>query len=74
MSYVQTEAIINNEAKSLELNFDFLGAKKKYRARIYQDDENVKTKTWVALKDVEIKKGSKMKLNLLVEQPIGLQK
>ena len=56
--------ITNNEARTLELNFDFLDAKKKYRARIYSDDANVKTKTQVALKDVVIKKGSKLKLDL----------
>lgn len=57
-------SITNNEARILELDFNFLDVKKKYRARMYIDDENVKTKTRVALKDVTIKKGSKMKLNL----------
>jgi alpha-glucosidase len=57
-------SITNNEARILELDFDFLDVKKKYRARMYVDDENVKTKTRVALKDVMVKKGSKMKLNL----------
>lgn len=57
-------SITNTESRSLELSFDFLDAKKKYRARIYSDDENVKTKTKVALKDIVVKKGSKLKLNL----------
>lgn len=56
--------ITNTEARSLELNFDFLDVKKKYRARIYSDDEKVNTKTHVALKDIVIKKGSKLKLDL----------
>jgi len=58
--------ITNNESRTLELNFDFLDAKKKYRARIYSDDENVKTKTRVALNDVVVIKKSKLKLNLKV--------
>lgn len=58
--------ITNNESRTLELNFDFLDAKKKYRARIYSDDENVKTKTRVALNDVVVIKRSKLKLNLKV--------
>lgn len=57
-------SITNNDARNLELNFDFLDAKKKYRARIYSDDANVKTKTQVALKDIVVKKGSKLKLDL----------
>lgn len=57
-------SITNTEARSLELNFDFLDAKKKYKARIYSDDDKVATKTKVALKDVVIKKGSKLKLEL----------
>ena len=57
-------SITNNDARTLELNFDFLDANKKYTARIYSDDENIKTKTQVALKDVVVKKGSKLKLNL----------
>ncbi|MEN9909668.1 MAG: hypothetical protein RLZZ540_2817 [Bacteroidota bacterium] len=57
-------SITNTEARSLELNFDFLDTKKSYKARIYQDDDKVITKTKVALKDVVIKKGSKIKLDL----------
>jgi alpha-glucosidase len=57
-------SITNTEARTLELNFDFLDAKKNYYARMYVDDEKVKTKTKVALKDVTIKKGSKIKLDL----------
>lgn len=57
-------SITNNDARTLELNFDFLEGNKKYKARVYSDDEKVKTKTQVALKDIVIKKGSKLKLNL----------
>lgn len=57
-------SITNKEPRNLELNFDFLDAKKKYRARIYSDDDKVNTKTKVALKDIVIKKGSKLKLDL----------
>lgn len=57
-------SITNNDARTLELNFDFLERNKKYKARVYNDDEKVKTKTQVALKDIVIKKGSKLKLNL----------
>ena len=49
-------SITNNASINLELDFNFQDAKKKYKARIYVDDENVKTKTWIALKDFEIKK------------------
>ncbi|WP_218043691.1 glycoside hydrolase family 97 protein [Flavobacterium gawalongense] len=57
-------SITNNETRTLELDFNFLDANKKYRARLYTDDETIKTKTQVALKDVIVKKGAKMKLNL----------
>ena len=57
-------SITNNDARTLELNFDFLDANKKYKARIYSDDESIQTKTQVALKDVLVKKGSKLKLDL----------
>jgi hypothetical protein len=57
-------SITNNEERSLELDFNFLDVNKKYSARMYTDDEKIKTKTQVALKDVIIKKGTKMKLNL----------
>ena len=57
-------AITNNEARTLELNFDFLEANKKYKARIYFDDDKVNTNTKVALKDMLVKKGSKLKLDL----------
>lgn len=57
-------SITNNDARSLDIDFNFLDADKKYRARIYSDDEKIKTKTQVALKDITVKKGSKLKLNL----------
>lgn len=57
-------SITNTEARSLELNFDFLDAKKNYNARIYTDNDKVNTKTQVALKDLVIKKGSKLNLEL----------
>jgi alpha-glucosidase len=57
-------SITNNDARTLELNFDFLESNKRYNARIYIDDDKIKTKTQVALKDIVIKKGAKLKLNL----------
>jgi alpha-glucosidase len=57
-------SITNNDARNLELIFNFLDVKKKYKARIYSDDDKVATKTKVALKDIVIKKGSKLKLDL----------
>lgn len=57
-------SITNNEARALELNLDFLDVNKKYNARMYVDDEKVNTKTHVVLKDVVVKKGSKIKLDL----------
>lgn len=57
-------SITNNDARSLELNLDFLDAKKKYVAKIYSDDETVNTKTHVAIKEIKVKKGTKLKLDL----------
>ncbi len=57
-------AITNNDARSLELNLDFLDAKKKYVAKIYSDDENVNTRTHVAVNEIKVKKASKLKLDL----------
>jgi alpha-glucosidase len=57
-------SITNNEARILDLDLDFLDPNKKFRARLYQDDEKVNTKTKVSIKDLVVKKGSKIKLNL----------
>jgi alpha-glucosidase len=57
-------SITNTSSRSIELKFDFLDAKKKYKARIYSDDETVTTKTHVAIQDRVVKKGSKVKLEL----------
>lgn len=57
-------SITNVEARTLALNFDFLDNGKKYIARVYNDDDQIKTKTKVGIKDIAIKKESKLKLNL----------
>lgn len=57
-------AITNNESREIEFKCNFLDEGKKYKATLYQDDDSVKTKTQVSLKDITIGKGSKIKLKL----------
>lgn len=57
--------ITNNDSRALEIDFDFLDSNKKYNARLYTDDSKIKTRTKVALKDIWVKKDSKLKLNLM---------
>lgn len=54
----------NNDARSLELKFDFLPKGKKYQARIYSDDDSVPTKTKVGIQTQEIDAKSVLKVNL----------
>jgi len=54
----------NNDARSLEVKFDFLPKGKKYQARIYSDDDSVPTKTKVGIQTQEIDAKSVLKVNL----------
>lgn len=56
--------ITNNEAREIELNFDFLEEGKKYIATLYQDDESVNTRTQVSLTPKKLTSKSKIKLPL----------
>jgi alpha-glucosidase len=42
-------AITNNDGRKMQLVFDFLPERKKYKAHIYSDDPTVKTKTQVRI-------------------------
>ncbi|RNL82381.1 alpha-glucosidase [Sinomicrobium pectinilyticum] len=56
--------ITNNDAREIELNFDFLDKDKKYVATLYRDDESVKTRTQVSLTEKRVTASTKMKLKL----------
>lgn len=56
--------ITNNDPREIEVSFDFLEKGKKYIATIYQDDEQVKTRTKVALKKIKVTNKSKVDLKL----------
>jgi alpha-glucosidase len=56
--------ITNNEAREIELNFDFLEEGKKYIATLYQDDELVNTRTQVSLTQEKLTSKSRIKLPL----------
>lgn len=57
-------AVTNNDAREIEINFDFLPKGKKYTATLYQDDDKVKTRTKVALKKLRLTNKSKIDLKL----------
>ncbi len=57
-------AITNNDAREIEIDFDFLPKGKKFQARLYQDDASVKSRTNVSLMDKSITSKTKMKLPL----------
>lgn len=56
--------ITNNNARKIELNFDFLEEGKKYVATLYQDDESINTRTQVSLIQKKLTCKSKIKLPL----------
>lgn len=55
----------NNEAAVREIEFSFLEPGAKYEARIYTDDPKVETATKVKCSRKTVKKGDRMKLDLL---------
>lgn len=56
---------INGEnARNIGLNFSFLKAGEKYSAKIYSDDENIKTRTRVKIDEQELNTESSLNLNL----------
>ncbi|MBB6235655.1 alpha-glucosidase [Pedobacter sp. AK013] len=57
-------SITNNEARKLELKFDFLPKGQKFIARIYNDDNTVATATKVGIKDITVDSKSTLKLDL----------
>ncbi|MCH5231098.1 MAG: glycoside hydrolase family 97 catalytic domain-containing protein [Muribaculaceae bacterium] len=56
-------AMTNNEARTLDIPFDFLD-NGKYLATIYEDNDTAETKTRVGISEKRVKKGDKLKLNL----------
>ncbi|QNR85184.1 glycoside hydrolase family 97 N-terminal domain-containing protein [Pedobacter riviphilus] len=57
-------SITNNEARKVELKFDFLPKGQKFVARIYNDDNTVATATKVGIKDITVDSKSILKLDL----------
>lgn len=62
--------LTNNEARNLEIKFDFLPKGKKYQAHIYSDDDSATTKTKVGIQTQMIDSTTVLKINL---KPAGGQ-
>ncbi|MGL6159023.1 glycoside hydrolase family 97 N-terminal domain-containing protein [Microbulbifer sp.] len=57
-------AITNNDARRVEVNFDFLDKNRNYVATLYQDDDEAKTKTGVSLSQRAVERGTSLSLDL----------
>ncbi|MGY5354141.1 glycoside hydrolase family 97 N-terminal domain-containing protein [Wenyingzhuangia sp. IMCC45467] len=57
-------AITNTEAREVKIKLDFLEAKAKYQAIIYNDDDKVNTRTKVAVKSIKVKNNKVLTLNM----------
>lgn len=56
--------ITNNDGRTVDFELDFLEKGKEYEAKLYFDDEKVKTRTQVGIKTMKVKNGKKLKLDL----------
>lgn len=54
----------NNDARNLEIKFDFLPKGKKYTAKIYADDDSINTKTKVSIETKIIDSNTVLKVSL----------
>ncbi|WP_372935812.1 glycoside hydrolase family 97 N-terminal domain-containing protein [Seonamhaeicola sp.] len=51
-------------ARQVEVDFSFLESDAKYKAKVYTDDETVKTRTQVKIEEIEVSKDSKLNLDV----------
>ncbi|MFY0713631.1 glycoside hydrolase family 97 N-terminal domain-containing protein [Seonamhaeicola sp. NFXS20] len=51
-------------AHQVEVDFSFLESDAKYKAKVYTDDETVKTRTQVKIEEIEVSKDSKLNLDV----------
>ncbi|WP_308993892.1 glycoside hydrolase family 97 catalytic domain-containing protein [Mariniflexile litorale] len=56
--------ITNNDARDVVVYFDFLEARKQYKATLYYDDDKLNTRTNVGIQTLKLKRGKTMKLQL----------
>ncbi|MFN8352863.1 MAG: glycoside hydrolase family 97 N-terminal domain-containing protein [Spirosomataceae bacterium] len=56
--------LTNNEARNLEIKFDFLPKRKQYHATIYSDDDNASTKTKVGITTQTVDSNTMLKVSL----------
>ncbi|WNH10970.1 glycoside hydrolase family 97 C-terminal domain-containing protein [Thalassobellus suaedae] len=56
--------ITNNDARVVELNFDFLDEGKQYKSTLYYDNDKIKTRTRVGVQEQKLKRDKTMKLQL----------
>jgi len=56
--------ITGDDARTMEISFDFLDKGKKYIATIYQDDDKINTRTKVSLKKMKLTNKSEVEMKL----------
>ena len=56
--------ITNNDARELEISFDFLPAGKKYEASLYYDDPKAASRTKVGIKKIRVHQKTRIKVRL----------
>ncbi|WP_066220202.1 glycoside hydrolase family 97 protein [Formosa haliotis] len=66
-------AITNTEAREVNIKLDFLDAKANYQATIYSDDDNVNTRTKVAVKNIKVKNNKILTLNMKASGGTAIQ-
>jgi alpha-glucosidase len=64
--------ITNNDARELELSFDFLPVGKKYEAVLYYDDPKQATRTKVGIKKIRVDRKTKMKVDLMASGGLAI--
>lgn len=56
--------ITNNDARTVSISLDFLEEGKKYEAKLYYDNDKIKTRTKVGVKNIKVGKKDNMKMQL----------
>lgn len=65
--------INGEEARMVELDFSFLDEGTKYDAKLYTDDENVKTRTRVKIEELKLDSASKLNLDVKANNGFVMQ-
>jgi len=65
-------SITNTQARKITISTSFLEKGKKYTAKIYQDDDKIKTRTKVGVTEKKIKGGEVMSFNLKASGGVAL--